>query len=404
MERFYYYVFGIHFTLVTDHKALEVLFRPRSKPCARIERWVLRIQSYNFAVKYRPGTANIADPLSRLCEGVDDSFDEEAEHYTNSIVQWAKPVAINLNEIADSSEKDCEIQLVKMGLNEEIWDQEILAFKIIKTELCFAGNILLRNNRIVMPKDLRVKSLELGHEGHPGATIMKRRLRSKLWWPKMDEEIENYVKRCRGCLLVSAADPSQPLKVHDLPSGPWQQVAIDFMGPIDDRYYLLVVIDYFSRFKEVEIMTKTDTKTTIERLEIMFARFGYPTSLRADNGPQFDSREFKAYCAASGIKLMLTTPYSPQQNGEVERQNRSLLKRLTISYNTNSNWKADLQDYLLMYRVTPHTVTGKPPAELMFGRNIRDKLPNISAPIDVDEAVVERDKLAKEKGKVEKKI
>lgn len=66
VERFHYYLFGREFDLITDHKPLEVIFGPRSKPCARIERWVRRLQSYVYKVIYKPGKSNIADPLSRL--------------------------------------------------------------------------------------------------------------------------------------------------------------------------------------------------------------------------------------------------------------------------------------------------------------------------------------------------
>ena len=65
-EKFHPYVYGVPFDLVTDHKPLEVLYGPRSKPCARIERWVLRMQPYKFKVKFEPGPSNIADTLSRL--------------------------------------------------------------------------------------------------------------------------------------------------------------------------------------------------------------------------------------------------------------------------------------------------------------------------------------------------
>ena len=66
------YLIGTKFTLFTDHKALEILFSPKSKSTARIERWVLRLQQYDFTVKYRKGADNPADILSRMpiCNGV----------------------------------------------------------------------------------------------------------------------------------------------------------------------------------------------------------------------------------------------------------------------------------------------------------------------------------------------
>lgn len=60
VERFHFYLFGRTFELVTDYKALEIIFSPKSKPCARIERWVLRLQSYKFKVVYKSGKNNIA--------------------------------------------------------------------------------------------------------------------------------------------------------------------------------------------------------------------------------------------------------------------------------------------------------------------------------------------------------
>ncbi|VDI78407.1 Hypothetical predicted protein [Mytilus galloprovincialis] len=65
-ERFHVYIYGSQFELLTDHKPLECIYSTKSKVCARIERWVLRMQPYTYTVRYIPGPKNIADSLSRL--------------------------------------------------------------------------------------------------------------------------------------------------------------------------------------------------------------------------------------------------------------------------------------------------------------------------------------------------
>lgn len=370
VERFHFYLFGRTFELVTDHKALEVIFSPKSKPCARIERWVLRLQSYTFKVVYKPGKNNIADPLSRLVvtDKPQPCFDNNTENYVNYVVKLATPVAININEITEASTDDETVCAVKLGLTENIWSGKAIPFKVFETELCFCGDILLRGNRIVMPESLRERTIELAHEGHPGITIMKRRLRAKVWWPKIDSEAEQRVKKCHGCTLVSAPQPPEPMIRKELPSNPWKNLAIDFLGPLPSGHSLLVVVDYYSRFVEIEIMRKITSTETIKRLRVIFARFGCPDSITADNGRQLVSDEFEEFCKECGIQLLHSTPFWPQQNGEVERQNRSILKRLIISQNMNKDWEKELLDYLLMYRSTPHSTTLKTPSELMFGK------------------------------------
>lgn len=402
VEHFHMYLFGkSQFELITDHKPLEVIFGERSKPCARIERWVLRLQCYNYKVIHKPGKFNIADSLSRLCvDQQSKPFDDD--HHVNQIVQYARPTALSLSSIRGASQTDSEIELVKKGLLHNDWDSKVNNFRLFEQELWLHDDILLKGNKIIIPTALRPQVLAAAHEGHPGIVNMKARLRTKVWWPKIDKDAEMTVKHCKGCTLVSGPDPPLPMKRRELPSQAWIDTAIDFLGPLPSGDYLLVIIDYFSRYKEIKAMKSITSIDTIKVLKEIFSRVGIPVSITADNGRQFVSQEFRTFCSELGIKLYNTIPYWPQQNGEVERQNRDILKRLKISQLQKSDWRDDLLQYLMMYNSTPHSSTGKSPSELFYGRQFRDKLPSALAfnNSDVDSSISDRDKEKKWKGKI----
>src|SRR6218665_2295513 len=103
-ERFHLYLYGMEFELVTDHKPLEVIYSARSKPSARIERWVLRLQSYNFKVKYVPGPQNIADVLSRLSRS--PVTGDDGDDYIKFVAVASTPKALSTSEIERASATD----------------------------------------------------------------------------------------------------------------------------------------------------------------------------------------------------------------------------------------------------------------------------------------------------------
>ena len=90
------------------------------------------------------------------------------------------------------------------------------------------------------------------------------------------------------------------------------------------------------------------------------------------------SAEMEEYLNEMGIGHRLTTPLWPRANGEVERQNRSLLKAMRVAHAEKRDWRLELNKYLLAYRSTPHITTGQSPAELLFGRKLSTKLPEVA--------------------------
>ena len=164
--------------------------------------------------------------------------------------------------------------------------------------------------------------------------------------------------------------------------------------------YLLVVVDYYTRYYEVEILTLIIMSHIILRFERIFAVHGLPVSMTSDNRPQFRSKEFEKYLVDNGILHCKVTPLWAQANGEVERQNRSLLKSMRIAQVEGKDWRIELVHYLATYRTTPHSVTGVCRAESLFGRIRRTKLPELCERLVNDEELQDRDWEKKTKAKI----
>ena len=202
-------------------------------------------------------------------------------------------------------------------------------------------------------------------------------------------------RKCISCQAVGQPAPPPPVNRTTLPSGPWEHLAVDLLGPLPSGDSLLVLVDYYSRFFEVDIMRSTSAEMVIERLEAHFSRHGSPRSLRSDNGPQFIASAFQDFLKEHGVTHRRTTSYWPRANGEVKRQNRSLLKILRIAQLEQKPWKSELHRYLTAYRTTPHSATKKPPATLLFNRPVRSKLPAFDLGGDEDTDLRDTDAAAK---------
>ena len=185
----------------------------------------------------------------------------------------------------------------------------------------------------------------------------------------MDAAVDQNVKKCFPCRIATPKPSREPLKMTPLPDGPWQQVSIDFCEVAG--HYVLVVIDDYSRFPEVEIVHSNSAKAVLPKLDRVFSAYGEPQVVKSDNEPPFNGYEFAQFADYLGFKHPRVTPLWPEANGEVERFMKTFGKVL----NTTSNWKQQMYQFLRNYRATPHCTTGVAPATALFGRPIRIKLP-----------------------------
>ena len=120
-------------------------------------------------------------------------------------------------------------------------------------------------------------------------------------------------------------------------------------------------------------MSTISSEQTVEVLRSLFARYGLPHILISDNGAQFTSDTFSRFCKRNGIHHKLSAPYHPSTNGETERFVQTFKSSMMAKQN-NLQTALALCQFLLKYRSSPHSITGKTPASMMFNREIRTRL------------------------------
>ena len=385
-------LYGSEFVLYSDHKPLELICNnPNSRPPARIERWFLRLHKYLFTVKYRPGKDNPSDYMSRHPVDTKETRrpGDVAEEHINFIVQHTTPKSISVKEVKQQTKDDATLQAVIKCIHDGKWHetrnmtdpninkQERNIFHSVRHELTASrdNDLVLKSTRIVMPTSLRKRAIDLAHEGHQGLTKTKQLIREKIWFPFIDGTVKHIIDSCIPCQSTTPANPPVPLRMSKMPPTPWHTVHIDFMGPLPTGELLLVAIDAYSRYPEVEVIRSTTAPTVIPKLDRIFSTHGMPHKVISDNGPPFNGHEIKRYMEMCGIEFNTITPLWPQGNSEAESFMKPLLKSILTARTEGRNWKKELYTFLLNYRATPHCTTRIPPAELLFNRVIRTKLP-----------------------------
>lgn len=150
-------------------------------------------------------------------------------------------------------------------------------------------------------------------------------------------------------------------------------------GPIAKEFYFLLVIDAYSRFPEFVIVNGTSAAEVIPNLDRILSTHGIPQEIKSDNGPPFNSIEMENYARKRGFEHKPVTPEQPSSNGLAENFMRMLKKVAHTAYIERKDPREAVHRFLLSYRATPHSATGKTPAELLFNRSIRTPVPAVIA-------------------------
>jgi hypothetical protein len=275
LKKLHYYLWGRHFTLYTDHRALTFMHSQKEMN-SMLTAWQETILDYTFKVVYRPGVLNVLpDALSR-------QFPQEL--WTNRTLGTAPSKIYGYVHLI----QDADTQRVTVGISDR--------------------------------KGILVDAHALGHIG---ANAMVKHIHSlQKTWPNLAKDCLEYVQRCQECQRVNIARKGyHPLSaIHA--QLPGEHMAVDLTGPFpvesDGNRFLLILVDVCTRFVFLEAIPDKKAITVAKVLFKIFTTIGFPRILQSDNGSEFVNEAVKVMTTTMGVEHRLLTPYHPRGNGVAE--------------------------------------------------------------------------------------
>lgn len=384
LEKWRYYLEGRMFTVVTDHSSLVWVFKTQ-KPSTRLIRWALRLQEFSFTVEYRKGKYNtVPDALSRAPVSTADCQFPTCAAVQPARRETSEDLQISDETIWKAQQADAEI----LKLYESILDsgeQKVNpATKVTILEDKVYRIVQLPHKtlyQVYIPIPLRKHLLQIFHDhplsGHLGRYKTYKRLQALAYWPKMSLDVKDYVQCCQTCQVQKPENRRRPGKLQQtMVSRPWEMLGVDIMGPFPrssaGNNYLLVFVDYYSRWVELFPLRRATAETVSQVLiRDILTRWGVPDYILSDRGSQFISLVFEETCKKWNLKQKKTTPYHPQTN-LTERVNRNL-KAMIASYveDKHKTWDKYLPEFRFALNTAVHESIGVTPAELNVSRTLK---------------------------------
>ena len=394
LRRFRFYIAGGPKTLViTDHKPLESIFKNLRTGSIRTERIKLRHQDLNFEVRWKKGETNAADFLSRHAtplEYIPKDQREETHELEKTIwfLQFSPYTeSISIERLIQATDKDATLQKLKKAICKGYInpkDEDTRPYVKIFSQLAITeSGLIMKEERFVLPSSLVSLAIRKAHQGgHPGITSMKRRLRTHFYFPKLNNSIEDAVKKCKLCAMFTPKNRKNKLHPQTVEGyNAWEKVSVDLFGPMPDKRHIVVAQDMVSKFPAAKILNQTDADHVTEALREFYTSFGTPMVHRTDNGPPFNSEKFARFSEDRGIAHQKTFPYHPQAN-PVESFMKPLGKAMKTAYSARLNKKIALEDFLATYRSTPHSSTGLAPGDILLRHGYAYEFPKSTPPND----------------------
>ena len=337
LRKFDYLLRDVQFTLRTDHKNLTLTHADTN---AKVVRWKLLLQEYNFTVTHIKGEDNVvADAFSRICTFREDNTD---------LLAVAEESLVLAEELCIPEDKR---QIIARVHNSRVGHRGIDA-------------TISAITRPIQPVDPKYGA----HMGGLGMTP----------WLHMREQVKHFIRRCPCCQKQSQVKVPIIASPYTLSSmHPMQRLNIDTIGPLpedsNNNIYILVVIDCFSRFIELYPIRDLTAETAAKVLFQHFGRYGSATEMTSDNSRQFVNTIIDQLLQLLGTLHTLSLSHSHEENGIVERANKEVMRHLrAIMHDVKLEhaWSDMLPIVMRIFNSEVKEPIGVTPAQILFGNAI----------------------------------
>ena len=252
------------------------------KPSARFFKWEIDLQLFDFTVEHIKCSDHPDDILSRLPSYISSNNVHETEFFINSITANSIPNSTTISRILKASRNDKTLCAVQLSLKsnkwfndtkcDTLWERKEWTKLLIRTYFKVFQNCCSTSVRKQILKPDHEGVTKTSHQGitktsHQGITKTRTLLKSKVWWPNIDNDIETEVKNCLPCLGESQpSNNSEPLISSQMPR-PWEIVQIGIHGSLPSGESISGAIDALSRWPKLHILKSTNWNIISEKIE-----------------------------------------------------------------------------------------------------------------------------------------
>jgi len=377
----------IKFTLQTDHKNLIYVNLEGS---AKVRRWKLLMQEYNFDIEHIPGRDNVvADAFSRLCaltENLKKMKAKKSPRKRHSLRKRQTLRRLHTSELSPldqciNDEYLCFLALMKYedtvlreyegpdhyhGI-EQLWS--------LDEEQCHAVYTDVSLSQSVVDSITSVHNKEAGHGG--ARRTMAKLKSAKISFPNMRACVDKFIKQCPYCQKTSQRKVAITALPKTLASTvAMQRIHIDTIGPLpmdsQGYSYILVIIDKFSRWLLLYPLKTVSAQEAAEALIFHMGIFGVPVDIGSDGGSQFMA-VFDELVAIVGATHSVTLAHSHEESGIIERANKEIMRHLRaflFEQTIGADWRVYLPFTQRICNAETIKHLGVSPAQIIFGAAI----------------------------------